>query len=190
MGKKLSFLTIMIIIILSICAGIGAGILIDRKINNDRIEKDSANKAIQAQEEKIVKAPKEEKTTTTTTSVKENTTTSIENTSTSKTKTEKEQVEEVVNQFVKAVNAKDWDTVEKYSNKNITNELKKYNVSNMKIDINTLEKRPNDNGYYCYDSYDIDYEGLDIKDLGMGKILCIDNINGTFVVSTFNATAI
>ena len=106
-------------------------------------------------------------------------------------KTEEEQVKEVANAFVKAVNEQDWATVEKYSSKQIVSDLKKYNVSNMSIDLNTLEKNPNKpNGYYCYDSYDIDYNGLNIKDLSLGRLFCIDNKNGTFVVSTCYATGL
>lgn len=114
-----------------------------------------------------------------------------EEVTTNKTKTEKEQVEEVANAFVKAVNEKDWNIVTKYSNNNVVSELKKYNVSNMSVDLNTLEKNPNQtNGYYCYDSYKVDYNGMDAKDLGMGRLFRINNENGTFVVSAFNATGL
>ena len=117
-------------------------------------------------------------------------TTKSDNTiSTNTSKTEEEQVKEVANAFVKAVNEKDWATVEKYSSNQVVSELKKYNVSNMTIDLNTLEKNPNrTSGYNCYDSYDIDYNGLNIKDLSLGRIFSVDNENGTFVVSSFSST--
>lgn len=106
-------------------------------------------------------------------------------------KTEKEEVEEIVKAFVKAVNEKDWNSVEKYSDNYVVSELKKYNVSNMSIDLSTLEKNPNNpNEYYCYDSYDIDYNGLTLKDLSLGKLFCIDKVNDIFVVTTFYATSL
>lgn len=115
----------------------------------------------------------------------------IQNTSTNTQKTEREQVEEIAQAFVEAVNDKDWDSVEKYSSDSVVNELKKYNVSNMSIDLSTLTQNPNTaNAYYCHDSYDIDYNGLEAADLGLGKIFCIENINGEFVVTTFYATGL
>lgn len=115
----------------------------------------------------------------------------IQNTSTNTQKTEREQVEEIAQAFVKAVNDKDWDSVEKYSSDSVVNELKKYNVSNMSIDLSTLALNPNTtNAYYCHDSYDINYNGLEAADLSLGKIFCIENINGKFVVTTFYATGL
>lgn len=114
-----------------------------------------------------------------------------QNTSTNTPKTEQEQVEEIAQAFVEAVNDKDWDSVEKYSSDSVVNELKKYNVSNMSIDLSTLTQNPNTaNAYYCHDSYDIDHNGLEAADLGLGKIFCIENINGEFVVTTFYATGL
>ena len=104
---------------------------------------------------------------------------------------EEKQIEEIAKAFVKAVNEKDWEIVEKYSSAQIVNDLKKYNVSNMSIDFSTLEKSPNNsNVYYYYDSYDIDYNGLSVHDLSMGRLFCIDKVNGEFVVSTFCATGL
>lgn len=103
--------------------------------------------------------------------------------------TEKEQAQETAKSFANAVNQKDWELAEKYSNSNVVNDLKKYKVSNMSLKLDTLEENPNNpNGYYLFDLYDIDYNGLTIKDIGLGRIFCIEKINGEYVVTSFNAT--
>ena len=107
-------------------------------------------------------------------------------------KTEKEQIEEIANAFVKAVNEKDWTNVEKYSDSYTVNELKKYNVTNMTIDLTTLEKDPNQpDSYYCLDNYDINYQGsTDKKDFSLGCLFCIEKINGSYKVGNFYATGL
>lgn len=105
--------------------------------------------------------------------------------------TEEKQIEEIAKKFVKAVNEKDWETVEKYSSAQIVNELKKYNVSNMSIDFSTLDRSPNNpNVYYYYDSYDIDYNGLNVHDLSLGRLFCVKKIDEAFVVSSFSSTGL
>lgn len=55
----------------------------------------------------------------------------------------------------------------------------------MSIDFNTIEKNPNDsNGYYYKCSYDINYNGLTIKDIGLGKYFCLEKLNNTFIITT------
>ena len=67
----------------------------------------------------------------------------------------------------------------------------KYNVSNMQIDYNTLKQIPNDaNSYYYSVTYDIDYNGLDLKDVGLGRIFCLEKSNDSYIVTAFGATSI
>ena len=125
-----------------------------------------------------------------TNTVSETTTTQTPNTV---SKTEKEQIAEVATAFVNAVNSKDWATVEKYSSSyNVIAELKKYNVTNMTIDLTTLDKNPNhSDSYYCYDNYNINYQGsTNIKDFSLGKLFCIDKINDCYKVTYFGATGL
>ena len=117
--------------------------------------------------------------------------TSAKKTSDTVSKTEKEQVEEVAIAFVNAVNSKDWAIAQKYSSSyNIIEELKKYNVTNVSIDLTTLDKNPNHlDNYYCFVDYSINYQGsTDIKDFSLGRLFCIDKINGSYKVSSFGAT--
>ena len=105
--------------------------------------------------------------------------------------TDREKIEEVARAFVNAVNEKDWDTVQTYSNSDMVSALQQYNVSNMSIDYSTLAQNPNNsNSYYYTVSYDIDYNGLDIKDVGLGRLFCLDKSNDTFVVTSFGATGL
>lgn len=107
-------------------------------------------------------------------------------------KTDKEQVEEVATAFVKAVNDRDWTNVEKYSSSDIVDELKKYNVTNMTVDLTTLEKNPiQTDGYYCLDNYNMYYQGSsDKKDFSLGCLFCIDKINDSYKVTSFSATGL
>lgn len=66
-----------------------------------------------------------------------------------------------------------------------------YNVSNMQIDYDTLKQNPNDpNSYYYSVTYDIDYNGLDLKDVGLGRIFCLEKSNDSYIVTAFGATGI
>ena len=51
MGKQLSWATIIIIVILSICVGIGGGILLSKKMENSKIVKDAQIKNAKAQDD-------------------------------------------------------------------------------------------------------------------------------------------
>ena len=105
--------------------------------------------------------------------------------------TDKEKIEEVARAFINAVNEKDWNTVQKYSNSDVVSALQQYNVSNMSIDYSTLAQNPNNsNSYYYTVSYDIDYNDLDIKDVGLGKLFCLNKSNNTFVVTSFGVTGL
>ena len=98
-------------------------------------------------------------------------------------------VEDLFKSFARAVNTKDWATVEKNSSSAIVSELKKYNVTNMLVGDDTIQENPNHNGdYMCFCSYNIDYNGLSVKDLGMGYIMNATKVNGRFVVDNFRAT--
>ena len=65
MGKKLSWATIIIIVILSICVGIAGGILLSKKMGNSKIVKDAQSKEPKTQEETIIEPEKEKQTTKT-----------------------------------------------------------------------------------------------------------------------------
>ena len=65
MGKQLSWATIIIIVILSICVGIGGGILLSKKMENSKIVKDAQSKEPKTQEETIIEPEKEKQTTKT-----------------------------------------------------------------------------------------------------------------------------
>ena len=68
---------------------------------------------------------------------------------------------------------------------------KKYNISNMSIDFSTLDRSPNNpNVYYYYDSYDIDYNGLSVCDLSMGRVFCVEKVDEKFIVSSFYSTGL
>ena len=98
-------------------------------------------------------------------------------------------VEELFKNFAKAVNAKDWATVENYSNSNIVSQLKKYNVTSMLVGDDTVQENPNQaGGYTCLCSYNIDYNGMSTKDLMMGNMMLADKVNGNFVITSFCAT--
>ena len=106
-------------------------------------------------------------------------------------KTDEELVEETAKNFIKAVNEKDFESVEKYSSSGIASSIKQYNVSNMEIkDYSNCEKTPN--GVYVYIvSYDFNYNGItNPKDLSMGHFLCIEKQDGKFVVTTWDATGV
>lgn len=105
--------------------------------------------------------------------------------------TDKEKIDEVAQAFTNAVNEKDWNTVQQYSNSDVVSVLQQYNVSNMSIDYNTLAQNPNNsNSYYYTVSYDIDYNDLSMKDVGLGKLFCLTKSNDTFVVTSFGATGL
>ena len=115
----------------------------------------------------------------------------IQNSLNNTTESSVNSIEEIAKAFVSAVNEKDWDTAEKYSNSDVINALQKYNVSNLSIDYTTFSQNPNNtNSYYYHDDYDIDYNGLEHKDLGLGKLFCIDKTNDTYTITTFCATGL
>ncbi|MBE5821766.1 MAG: hypothetical protein E7311_04165 [Clostridiales bacterium] len=98
---------------------------------------------------------------------------------------EEEEVKEVARKFIEAVNKKEWDNIELYSSKEIANYVKEYNISNMKIDLDEIEKdEDNVNKYFCYSSYDIDYKDYIKNDLGLGNLFIIEKVNDVFVVVT------
>ena len=68
-------------------------------------------------------------------------------------------------------------------------DLKKSNVSGMLVGDDTIQVNPNINGgYYCLCSYNVDYNGMSIKEIGLGYIMTADKVNGQFVISHFGAT--
>ena len=101
-------------------------------------------------------------------------------------------IKELAFNFAAAVYLQDWDALEDIATEQVINELKQYNVTNMDVDLSTLEENPNEPGnYYCYDSYDINYKGsTNAKDFSLGRLLCIDKIDNKYVVTTFCATAL
>ena len=100
-----------------------------------------------------------------------------------KFKDDTSKIEEIAKLYVKAVNEKDWSTVENYSSKQIVNDLKKYNISNLTIDYTTLKKNSS-NEYYYIDSYKFDYNGLKAQDLSLGNFFVIRIDNGKYSVTT------
>lgn len=118
------------------------------------------------------------------TGVESNNSSSTESTS---VKTEKEEAEEVAKEFIKAVNSKDWDIVEKYSDKYTVSTIQTYKISNMSINFDTYEYINNHHTYRC--SYDIESDEIESpKDVGLGKLFCINKENGKFTVTPY-ATA-
>ena len=102
---------------------------------------------------------------------------------------EEAQVKALIDKFVKAVNEKDWDEVEKLSSKSIVDEIKKYEMSNFSVKTDRLEKNPNkENGYMATSHYDFSYQGMSAKDLSLGNIFSVEKINGEYVVTEISAT--
>ena len=59
----------------------------------------------------------------------------------------------------------------------------------MLVGDDTIEENPNQPGeYICLCSYNIDYNGLSVKDLGMGYIMSAKKLSDGFVVDNFRAT--
>ena len=102
-----------------------------------------------------------------------------------------EEIGKVVNAFAEAVNAADWETVATLCvNGDATVAiLQKYNVTAFKADLDTLTESFAVAGrYVCMDSYEIDYNGKDKKDLSMGDGLVIVETADGYQVETFCAT--
>lgn len=110
---------------------------------------------------------------------------------------EKEQARSVAKLFVQAINEKDWDSVEKYSNTQIANLLKEYNVRNVVVDFSELPKKVLDNetneviGYYYSSNYDLYYEGSsNKKDVSLGYGIILETASKSYVVNSFGSTGI
>lgn len=98
-------------------------------------------------------------------------------------KNEKEQVEELVKGYINYINVKDWANVEKYTDKDVVEILKTYEISNMSISDYSNYQYINDS--HCYFvSFDYNTNKIEsLKDVGIGKILTVKKENGSFKIN-------
>lgn len=110
---------------------------------------------------------------------------------------DKEQARTVAKLFVEAINSSDWDSVEKYSDTQIANLLKEYNVRNVVVDFSELPKRLLDYetneviGYYYSSNYDFYYDGSsNKKDVSLGYGISLETASKNYVVNSFGPTGL
>ena len=193
-NKGISIFTLIFIGILLVAIGVGIGYLIPKNTNNVSKSNSNVTNTVNTQNNTNTtnitnNTITNNITNTTFTNTVEGPTTTENTIANSANPSEVKKVEELFRNFARAVNAKDWATVEKYSDSSIVAELKKYNVSNMLVGDDTIQENPNRIGeYMCLCSYNIDYNGLSVKDLGMGYIMTVKKVNDGFVVDNFRAT--
>lgn len=202
-SKGISIFTVIFLMILIFIMGLCIGYLIPKNIDNGiaQPKNETNNKAITNTTTNTVNQTNTVTNTLTYTNTVTNTTnknynivegdtTLTENTiANSSNPSEVTTVNDLFKKYAKAVNEKDWTTVENLSNKEMVENLKKYKVSGMLVGDDTIQVNPNSNGgYYCLCSYNVDYNGMSIKEIGLGYIMTADKVNGQFAISHFGAT--
>ena len=197
-SKGISIFTVIFLMILIFIMGLCIGYLIPKNIDNGiaQPKNETNNKAITNTTTNTVNQTNTLTYTNTVTNttnknynIVEGDTTLTETTIANSSNPEEiTTVKDLFKKYAKAVNEKDWTTVESLSNKEMVNTLKKYNVTGMLVGDDTIqEKEGNKGGYYCLCSYNVDYNGMSIKDIGLGYIMTADKTNGQFTITDFGA---
>ena len=71
--------------------------------------------------------------------------------------------------------------------------VQKYNLTDFTIDYSSYEPRETSEKavYIYYIDYKMDYDGItNIKDVSLGRLLCIEEIDGEYQVTTVGATGV
>ena len=104
-----------------------------------------------------------------------------------------EKIKNVAIEFINAVNLKDWDTARNYASASAVETVQKYNLTDFTIDYSSYEPRETSEKavYIYYIDYKMDYDGItNIKDVSLGRLLCIEEIEGKYKITTVGATSL
>ena len=104
-----------------------------------------------------------------------------------------EKIKNVAIEFINAVNLKDWDTARDYASASAVETVQKYNLTDFTIDYSSYEPRETSEKavYIYYIDYKMDYDGItNIKDVSLGRLLCIEEIDGKYKITTVGATSL
>ncbi len=109
---------------------------------------------------------------------------------TSNEKTDKEKAEEIANKFIDAVNNKDTEALEEYSDAGVVSTVEKYNITNIKLI--ELSRYIEEDDEYIYDiSFDFNYNGItNQEEVSLGNVLILKKENDKFLVTAVGATGI
>ena len=101
------------------------------------------------------------------------------------------EVKNVTTKFLNAVNAQDLTTACDYASASAIETIQEYNLTNFTIDYSSYRYVDYSDVYVYYIDYNMDYNGItNIKDVGLGRLLCIEEINGEYKVTGVGATGL
>lgn len=202
MGNKKIVIVVILIIIMVLLIGLLAYIIYKNNTENScRIN--AINNAISTFDSLNESVSSQVNNTTNNNTISNNIINSIEknsvvenptnNTLISESTSIEEKIKNVAMEFINAVNLKDWGTARDYASASAVETVQKYNLTDFTIDYSSYEPRDTSEKtvYIYYIDYKMDYEGItNIKDVSLGRLLCIEEIDGEYKITTVGATAV
>lgn len=96
-------------------------------------------------------------------------------------KSEENIVKDIVTEYIKAINDRNWSIINKYSRYSSTKDtISNYNISNCQLSIADYEYI--NNSYIFRITYDC---SVDKKDVGLGGLLVVEKLNGEYKIQPF-----